>query len=110
MNLLSFTKPLALVVAVAAFCAPLAAHAAVPGESQLKGTVPAYDGLTLRPGQQVTVLGNKDATGVFAANEIDTPYRVRYAPAFAYPYAGFANPFYGPAFYGGPFFGYGFGF
>ena len=138
MKFLSLTKSFALSAAITAFAAPLAAQAAVPGQTQLKGTVTAFDGkyglhvqapggdvdavtlhqgtiinptgLTLRPGMKVTVLGNQDAAGTFAANEIDTPYRVRHAQAFDYPYAGFANPFYGPAFYGGPFFDYGFGF
>ncbi len=131
----SLAKTLALATAVTALSAPLVAQATVPGQSQLKGTVTAFDGkyglhvqtpngdidavalhrgtiinptgLTLRPGMKVTVLGN-ETQGTFAANEIDTPYHVRYAQAYAYPNPAFWNPFYGPAFYGGPYLGFGY--
>jgi hypothetical protein len=64
------------------------------------GTVINPTGLTLAPGQSVTIVGRADGN-TFDANEIDTPY-VAYGYAYPgyYPYPGWA---YGPAF------GFGFG-
>jgi len=119
------TKTFVTALAAVTFGATLAtaASAAVPGQSQINGTITAITGkytlhvqtrqgeiddvvlhpgtiinptgLTLRNGMHVTILGNATG-GSFAANEIDTPYHVEngYGPQYAY----------------GPTFGYGFGY
>ncbi len=71
------------------------------------GTIINPTGLTLAPGQTVTILGRPNGS-TFDANEIDTPY-VAYGygyPAYPYPYAPYG--FYphvalGFGFYGGGF-------
>jgi hypothetical protein len=62
------------------------------------GTIINPTGLTLAPGQAVTIDGTANGATLIA-NEIDTPYSY-----YAYPYAGYS---YG---YPGPVFGVGFGF
>jgi hypothetical protein len=97
----TIVKPLAAIAAAAMIALPIAANAAVPGQSQLQGTITAingkYDlhveqsngtvdnvmmhqgtiinptGLTLQPGMKVTIVGDQQGD-TFAANEIDTPY------------------------------------
>ena len=72
------------------------------------GTVITPTGLTLAPGQSVTVVG-RTAGSAFAANEIDTPYVAEYqrvASPYLYPGYGYGafGPYdvgFGPAFYGG---------
>lgn len=121
---------LAAAAAVAALTLPTLAGAAVPGETQLRGTITAqpgkYDlhvqerngnvddvrlhpgtiinptGLTLRPGMRVTILGNLQGE-TFAANEIDTPYHVAYVEPVEPAYWG------GGFGWGGPFWGGRFG-
>jgi hypothetical protein len=66
------------------------------------GTVINPTGLSLAPGESVTIVG-RPSGGTFVANEIDTPY-LAYGygyPAYPYPY-----PAYGYA----PVVGFGFGF
>jgi hypothetical protein len=62
------------------------------------GTIINPTGLTLAPGQAVTIDGTANGPTLIA-NEIDTPYS-----DYAYPYAGY------PYGYPGPVFGVGFGF
>jgi hypothetical protein len=62
------------------------------------GTIINPTGLTLAPGQAVTINGTANGPTLIA-NEIDTPYTY-----YAYPYAGY------PYGYPGPVFGVGFGF
>ena len=57
-----------------------------------QGTIINPTGLTLAPGQSVTILG-KAAGSSFAANEIDTPYDVADAGAGAAPYYNYAAPY-----------------
>jgi hypothetical protein len=70
-----------------------------------QGTIINPTGLSLAPGESVTILGHAQGT-TFAANEIDTPYTSLAAvPAYiGYPYP------YGPAYAFGLRFGRGFGF
>jgi hypothetical protein len=91
--------------AAGAIALPLGANAAIPGETQVRGTITAingkYDlhvrdrngdvddvlmhqgtiinptGLTLEPGMHVTVVGNT-AGQTLDASEIDTPYQISY--------------------------------
>jgi hypothetical protein len=65
------------------------------------GTVINPTGLTLAPGQTVTIVGRADGN-TFAADEIDTPY---VAYGYAYPVYPYAYPAWG--YY--PAFGVGFG-
>jgi hypothetical protein len=71
-----------------------------------QGTIINPTGLSLAPGQTVTILGRNDGSA-FAANEIDTPYAL-------YPvsgYYGYPYPYgFGPAYGVGLHFGRGFGF
>jgi hypothetical protein len=95
------------------------------------GTIINPTGLTLAPGQSVTVLGRSDGRA-FDANEIDTPYNVDdgdgYAavdvapypyydsyPAYALSYPafislgfGFGGGYYGRGYYGGGYYGRGY--
>lgn len=88
------------------------------------GTIINPTGLTLGPGQSVTILGH-NAGSSFSANEIDTPYETRSSVTYAYPYLldeayqgvpygygyGYPGPYpYYPAAYGsvGIFFGSGY--
>jgi hypothetical protein len=70
------------------------------------GTVINPRGLTLEPGQAVTILGYTRGK-VFEANEIDTPYGYgyAYAPYYgAYP-APYYAPYFGVGFWGAGWFG-----
>jgi hypothetical protein len=61
-----------------------------------QGTIINPTGLTLAPGQRVTILGHADGR-TFAANEIDTPYLAA-VPVPVYPYGFYGYPYgYGPA-------------
>jgi hypothetical protein len=77
-----------------------------------QGTIINPTGLTLAPGQSVTISGINQG-GAFAANEIDTPYTnlavVPYPVYYGYPY-GYGWRGYGPAYHIGLGFGRGFGF
>jgi hypothetical protein len=64
------------------------------------GTIINPTGLTLAPGQAVTIDGSANGP-TFIANQIDTPYYAYYAYPYGYGYG------YG---YPGPVFGVGFGF
>jgi hypothetical protein len=55
-----------------------------------QGTIINPTGLTLAPGQTVTILGRTDGAA-FAANEIDTPYQTL---AAIYPYGYYGYPYY----------------
>ncbi len=72
-----------------------------------QGTIINPTGLTLEPGQDVTILGRTQGN-TFAANEIDTPYHA-YAAVPAFGYAGYPYP-YGYGFYPGYRVGLGLGF
>lgn len=113
------------ILAAAVVALPIAASAAVPGESQLHGRITAFNGrydvhvqtrsgeiddvtlhqgtiinptgLTLRPGMRVTILGNRDG-GSFDANEIDTPYHVALAPIPAYGPLAYEPGYFDPGF------------
>lgn len=77
-----------------------------------QGTIINPTGLTLEPGQSVTILGHNDGSA-FSANEIDTPYQTLAAVPFypAYGYYGYPYPYgFGPAYHVGLHFGRGFGF
>ena len=123
------SKTILATLAIAAAVAPLTAGADVPGETQLKGHVTAFDGrfdlhvqakngdvsdvvlhpgtiinptgLTLRPGMTVTILGRSEGARL-DANEIDTPYHADRRFVYGPDVSG--APFYGPA-YTGAFFG-----
>jgi hypothetical protein len=71
------------------------------------GTIINPTGLTLAPGEAVTIEG-QPAGGTFVANEIDTPYG--YAYAYPYPvYRAYPYPVYGFGVHvGGRGFGFGF--
>ncbi len=86
-----------------------------------QGTIINPTGLTLAPGQSVTILGQNTGSA-FAANEIDTPYQTLSAvpvypvyPAYGYygdpyPYGGYRWG-YGPVYHVGVHVGgFGFGF
>jgi hypothetical protein len=71
-----------------------------------QGTIINPTGLTLEPGQSVTIVGRNDGSAL-AANEIDTPY----ALYPAYGYYGYPYPYgFGPSYHVGLRFGRGFGF
>jgi hypothetical protein len=71
-----------------------------------RGTIINPTGLSLAPGQAVTILGRNEGS-TFAANEIDTPY----ALYPAYGYYGYPYPYgFGPVYRVGLRFGRGFGF
>ena len=73
-----------------------------------QGTIINPTGLTLAPGQKVTILGHANGTA-FSANQIDTPYQ-SYAVGYTY---GYGYPYYGGFGYGYrpyPVYGVGFGF
>ncbi len=73
-----------------------------------QGTVIRPRGLTLAAGQTVTIYGYSRGDH-FDANEIDTPYRRRYAYyAYPGPYYAYPGPYYGYPY--GPSFGFGLGF
>ena len=73
-----------------------------------QGTIINPTGLTLAPGQKVTILGH--ATGAaFSANQIDTPYHT-YAVGYDYAYPYYGGFGYGYGFRPYPFYGIGFGF
>jgi hypothetical protein len=78
-----------------------------------QGTIINPTGLSLAPGQSVTIMGTNEGSA-FAANEIDTPYSTLAAvPVYpVYPgYFGYPYPYgYGPAYHVGIRFGRGFGF
>jgi len=63
------------------------------------GTIINPTGLTLAPGESVTIDGQPNG-GTFVANEIDTPYQ-----AYGYPYPGYGYGYYPTVGFG---FGYGF--
>jgi hypothetical protein len=73
-----------------------------------QGTIINPTGLTLQPGQTVTIHGNT-AGSTFNANEIDTPYVTTYVVpwGYGYPYesyrfgVGFPGPRFGFGFRGG---------
>lgn len=72
-----------------------------------QGTIINPTGLTLAPGEQVTIEGT-NAGSTFVANEIDTPY-VYYAYPYPYPAYSYAYPAFGLGLrFGGPHFGIGF--
>ncbi len=76
-----------------------------------QGTIINPTGLTLAPGQSVTILGTNQGSA-FAANEIDTPYtNLALVPLYPgyYGYRGYGYR-YGPAYHVGLRFGSGFGF
>jgi hypothetical protein len=71
-----------------------------------QGTIINPTGLTLAPGQKVTILGQANGQA-FSANQIDTPYH-SYGVGFDYGY-----PYYGGYAYGFrpyPVYGFGFGY
>jgi hypothetical protein len=68
------------------------------------GTIINPTGLTLAPGEQVTIAGTPDGSA-FVANQIDTPYSAYASPYNAYPV--YPYPAYG---IGLRFGGFGFGF
>ena len=74
-----------------------------------QGTIINPTGLTLAPGQKVTILGHADGAA-FSANQIDTPYQtygVGYY-GYGYPYYGGFGYAYRPyPIYGGVGFGFG---
>jgi hypothetical protein len=70
------------------------------------GTVINPTGLRLVPGQFVTVLGHNEGQ-LFAANEIDTPYR-HYGAVYPYGYYGYAPAYYPYGYRVYPEFGVGF--
>ncbi len=79
-----------------------------------QGTIINPTGLTLAPGQSVTILGRAEGNA-FSANEIDTPYQTLSAvPLYpAYGYYGYPYPYgygFGPSYRVGLHFGRGFGF
>lgn len=79
-----------------------------------QGTIINPTGLTLAPGESVSILGHADGK-TFVANEIDTPYTslaaVPVYPAYGYPAYGYPAYGYGyPAYHVGLRFGRGFGF
>jgi hypothetical protein len=77
-----------------------------------QGTIINPTGLTLAPGQSVTILGRNDGR-TFSANEIDTPYEtVEAVPLYpAYGYYGYPYPYgFGPSYHAGFRFGRSFGF
>ena len=116
----NFVKTIAAATAVAALAMPLRAVAAVPGETQIHGSITAFNGkydmhiqdnkgniddvilhqgtiinpigLQLRPGMRVAILGNQQGD-TFSANEIDTPYRYVEQAVPVYPYVGW-HPWY----------------
>jgi hypothetical protein len=77
-----------------------------------RGTIINPTGLSLAPGQTVTILGHNEGAA-FSANEIDTPYQtVEAVPRDpAYGYYGYPYPYgLGPSYRVGLRFGRGFGF
>ncbi len=76
-----------------------------------QGTIINPTGLTLEPGQNVTILGRTDGN-TFAANEIDTPYPSLAAlPLYPYGYGNYGYPYpaFGYGYYPGYRVGIGFG-
>jgi hypothetical protein len=73
-----------------------------------QGTIINPTGIKLQPGMRVTIHG-RNAGATFAANEIDTPYRVALVqpvgPAYGF---GFGGVGFGPGWGWGPRFGGGF--
>lgn len=124
---LSIGASLALCSATAAHAAPLPSYAT--SEESIKGTISSVPskykilvrddrgyvddvtlhdgtvinptGLTLAPGQTVTILG-RNAGSTFRANQIDTPYSERSGITYAYPYIT-DNAYGAPYAYGYPY-------
>lgn len=74
-----------------------------------QGTIINPTGLTLEPGQSVTIAGHNDGK-TFSANEIDTPYQTLSAVPIYPAYGYYGGPFWGPSYHLGLRFGRGFGF
>jgi hypothetical protein len=77
-----------------------------------QGTIINPRGLTLAPGERVSIMGHAQGT-TFMANEIDTPYQslaaVPFYPAYGYGYGyGYGYPAYGVGIRLGRGFGFGF--
>ena len=71
-----------------------------------QGTIINPTGLTLAPGQKVTILGRANGQ-TFSANQIDTPYHA-YAVGYGYDYPYYSGFGYGYRPY--PVYGFGFGY
>jgi hypothetical protein len=134
----AFASAIGLLSAAPAFAQPVPSYASGSSDETIRGTVAAINGpynisvrdergfvdnvnlhqgtiinptgLSLAPGQTVTIMGHNDGAA-FSANEIDTPYQtVEAVPLYpAYGYYGYPYP-YGPSYHVGLRFGRGFGF
>jgi hypothetical protein len=136
----AFAGAIGLLSAAPAFAQPVPSYASGSSDETIRGTIAAINGpfnisvrdergfidnvnlhqgtiinptgLTLAPGQTVTILGHNDGAAL-SANEIDTPYQTAEAvPLYpAYGYYGYPYPYgFGPSYHVGLRFGRGFGF
>jgi hypothetical protein len=71
------------------------------------GTIINPTGLTLAPGQTVSIDGTANGPTLIA-NQIDTPYAYYGYPYYGYPYYGYPGPVFGVGFRFGGFHGGGF--